>query len=40
MEIIITLGEGLSNKFEKSGVVYKLICKKSKVAYVGQAVRL
>ena len=36
MEGLITLGKNVLNRFEKSGVVYKLICKKCKVTYVGQ----
>ena len=35
MEGLITLGKDVLNRFEKSGVVYKLICKKCKVTYVG-----
>ena len=33
MEALITLGKDVLNGFEKSGVVYKLICKKCKVTY-------
>ena len=40
MEGLITLGKDVLNRFEKSGVVYKLICKKCKVTYVGQTGRL
>ena len=40
MEELITLGKDVLNRFEKSGVVYKLICKKCKVTYVGQTGRL
>ena len=34
MEGLITFGKDVLNRFEKSGVVYKLICKKCKVTYV------
>ena len=40
METLITLGNDVLNGFEKSGVVYKLICKKYKVTYAGQTSRL
>ena len=40
MEGLITLGKDVLNRFEKSGVVYKLICKKCKGIYVGQRGRL
>ena len=40
METLITLGKDLLNKFGKSCVVYKLICKKCKVPHVGQTGRL
>ena len=40
MEGLITLGKDVLNRFEKSGVVYKLIFKKCKVTYVGQTGRL
>ena len=40
MKGLITLGKDVLNKFEKSSVVYKLICKKCKVSYVGQTGRL
>ena len=38
--VLITLGKDVLNRFDKSGVVYKLICKKCKVTYVGQTGRL
>ena len=31
MEGLITLGKDVLSRFEKSGVVYKLICKRGKV---------
>ena len=34
------MGKDVLKRFEKSGVVYKLICKKCKVTYVGQTDRL
>ena len=40
MEGLITLGKDVLNRFEKSGVIYKLICKKCKVTCVGQTDRL
>ena len=40
MERLITLGKDILNKLEKSGVIYKLICKRYKVTYVGQTGRL
>ena len=40
MEGLITLGKDILNRLEKSGVIYKLICKRCKVAYVGQTGRL
>ena len=43
MEGLITLGKDVLNRFEKSGVVYKLMCKKCKkckVTYVRQTGRL
>ena len=40
IEGLITLGKDVWNKFGKSGVVYKLICKKCKVTYVEQTGRL
>ena len=40
MEKLITLGKDVLNRFEKSGVVYKLNCKKFKVTYVRQMGRL
>ena len=40
MKTLITLGKDLLNRFGKSGVVYKLICKKCKVTCVGQTGRL
>ena len=40
MEGLITLGKDVLNRFEKSGVVYKLICKKCEVPYVWQTGRL
>ena len=36
MEGLITFGKDILNRLEKSGVMYKLICKKCKVTYVGQ----
>ena len=33
METLITLGKDVLNRFEKSAVVYKSICKKWKVTY-------
>ena len=39
MEGLITLGKDVLNRFEKSGVVYKLICKECKVTYVEQTGR-
>ena len=40
MEGLITLGKDILNRLEKSGVIYKLICKRCKVIYVGQTGRL
>ena len=40
MEGLITLGKDIFNRLEKSGVIYKLICKRCKVTYVGQTGRL
>ena len=40
MEGLITLNKDVLNRFEKSSLVYKLICKKRKVTYVGQTGRL
>ena len=40
MEGFINLGEDVLNRLEKSGVVHKLICKRCKVTYVGQTIRL
>ena len=40
MEGLITLGKDVLNRLEKSGVIYKLICKRCKVTYVGQTGRL
>ena len=40
MEGLITLGKDVLNRLEKSGLAYKLICKKCKVTYVGQTGRL
>ena len=40
MEGLITLGKDILNRLEKSGVIYKLICKRCKVTYVGQMGRL
>ena len=34
MEGLITFGKDVLNRFEKSSVVYKMICKKCKVTYV------
>ena len=39
MEGLITLGKDVLNRLEKSGVIYKLICKRCKVTYVGQTGR-
>ena len=36
MEGLITLGEDILNRLEKSGVIYKVICERCKVHYVGQ----
>ena len=38
MEGLITLGKDILNRLEKSGVIYKLICKRRKVTYVRQYV--
>ena len=40
MEGLITLGKDILNRLEKSGVIYKLICKTFKVTYVRQTGRL
>ena len=40
MEGLITLGKDILNRLEKSCVIYKLICKRCKVTYVGQTGRL
>ena len=40
MEGFITLDKDVLNSLEKSGVIYKLICKRCKVTYVGQTGRL
>ena len=40
MKGLITLGKDILNRLEKSGVIYKLICKRCKVTYVGQTGRL
>ena len=40
MEGLIILCKDVLNRFEKSGVVYKLIFKKCKVTYVGQTGRV
>ena len=40
MEELITLGKDVLNRLEKSGVIYKLICKRCKVTYMGQTGRL
>ena len=40
MEGLITLGKDIMNILEKSGVIYKLNCKRCKVTYVGQTGRL
>ena len=40
MQGLITLGKDVLNRFEKSVVICKLIFKKCKVTYVGQAGRL
>ena len=40
MEGLITLGKDVLNRFEKSGVVYKFLCKRYKVTYVGPTGRL
>ena len=40
MEGLITLGKDVLNRLEKSGVVYKLLCKRCKVTYVGQTGKL
>ena len=40
MEGLITLGKDALNRLEESGVIYKLICKRCKVTYVGQTGRL
>ena len=40
MEGLITLGKDVLNRLEKSGVIYKLICKGCKVTYGGQTGRL
>ena len=34
MEGLITLGKDVLYRLEKSGVIYKLICKRCKVTYV------
>ena len=34
------MGKDVSNRLEKSGVVYKLICKRCEVTYMGQTGRL
>ena len=39
-EVLITSGKDVLNRLEKSGVIYKLICKRCKVTYVGQTGRL
>ena len=40
MKGLITLDRDVLNRLEKSGVIYKLICKRCKVTYVGQIGRL
>ena len=40
MEGLLTLGKDVLNRLEKSGMVYKLICKRCKVTYVRQVDRL
>ena len=40
MEGLISLGKDILNKLGKSGVIYKLICKRCKVTYVGQTSRV
>ena len=40
MKTLISLGKDVLNRFQKSGVVYKLICRKCKVTYVRQIDRL
>ena len=40
MEGLITLGKDILNRLKKSGVIYKLICKRCKVTNVGQTGRL
>ena len=40
MEGLIILSKDVLNRLEKSGVLYKLICKRCKVTYVGQTGRL
>ena len=36
----ISLSKDVLNRFEKNGVVYKLICEKCRMTYVGQTGRL